>query len=66
MTYCIHHFYIECLPGQFGMGCRERCSGYCLNNEPCEHVSGVCSNGCQNGFIGTNCNNCKEYSSVIL
>lgn len=43
------------------MNCSKRCSGHCINNEPCDHVSGVCSSGCQDGFDGTHCNHCKIF-----
>lgn len=39
-------FYLECLIGYFGMNCSENCSGYCVNNELCDYVIGVCFNGC--------------------
>lgn len=29
----------RCTSGYFGMTCRERCSVYYINTEPCEHVS---------------------------
>lgn len=48
------------------MDCRDKCSGNCINNEPCNHVSGVCPSGCQDGFVGTLCNKCKTCLTVIL
>lgn len=30
-----------------------------MRDEPCDHVSGECSNGCQDGFEGTHCNSCE-------
>lgn len=50
----------ECDSNNFGLDCRERCSGHCKNNEPCDHVSGDCSNGCQDGYHGARCFNCKK------
>lgn len=41
------------------MGCSANCSGHCIREEPCDHVSGKCSNGCQDGYTGSLCNNCK-------
>lgn len=41
------------------MACRERCSGHCTNNESCDHVSGQCTRGCQDGYLGIYCNNCE-------
>lgn len=36
----------ECTHERFWMACIERCSGHCVNNETCDHVNGVCLNGC--------------------
>lgn len=47
------------------MNCSERCSRHCLNNKPCDHVSGVCSDGCQDGFSGTYCRNCKRIPFIL-
>lgn len=65
VTYQMHLFWKGCPPGQFGIGCREGCSGHCINNEPCDHISGVCSTGCRDGFVGSYCTNCKKNASVI-
>lgn len=51
---------IECPPGYFGKGCRERCSGHCIRDEPCDHINGECSNGCQDGYIWSRCSECKK------
>lgn len=58
------HFLIECPPGYFGMNCMERCSGHCIYNAPCDHVSGVCPSGCQEGYILAFCNNSKTHLVV--
>lgn len=47
------------------MNCNERCSGHCINNKPCHHVSGECSNGCKDGYIGLLCNDGKKYSFLV-
>lgn len=49
----------ECRPGYYGNGCGNLCNGYCMNNEICSHVDGICAAGCQDGYIGKYCNNCK-------
>lgn len=46
---------VECPSGYFGKGCRERCRGHCIRDEPCDHISGECSNGCQDGYTGERC-----------
>lgn len=54
--YILHFFSVECLSGKFGPNCRERCSGHCINNVTCNHISGVCPGGCEDGYIGALCN----------
>lgn len=39
-------FKIGCLLGYYGLDCKDNCSGYCINNELCDYVSGVCLSGC--------------------
>lgn len=31
-----------------------------MNSRVCSHVDGVCLAGCQDGYIGKYCNNCKK------
>lgn len=54
-------FSVECKSGYFGMGCKDVCSSHFFNNEPCDHVSGMCPYGCRDGYEGTYCQNCKNY-----
>lgn len=56
----------ECVPGHFGLSCKERCSGHCINNDPCDHVSGVCPGGCQVGYVEEYCNSCKKPIYLLL
>lgn len=63
---CCFALVSECAPGHFGMKCSNLCSGHCKNNEPCDHVSGVCPSGCQNGFMEEYCNSCKKFTSSFL
>lgn len=46
----------ECPDGRYGLGCNERCTGYCKHNQSCNHVTGLCDLGCANGYIGAQCN----------
>lgn len=48
------------------MDCRERCSDFCMNNEPCHHVNGACPSGCQEGYIGELCNDCKKLKEYFF
>lgn len=50
---------VECNFGYFGLDCCNYCCGYCMNNELCDYISGVCCSGCCDGYIGLGCNNCK-------
>lgn len=50
----------ECANGQFGINCSNHCSGHCENNDPCDHVSGVCPIGCEDGYLDEFCNSCKK------
>lgn len=52
---------IVCSSGYFGMDCKKKCSGHCMNNEPCHHVSGMCTSGCQDGYIGEHCIDSMRY-----
>lgn len=63
---CMYVLHLECQAGHFGIECRERCSGHCIDNEPCGHVSGECPSGCQDGYIGTDCANSKTTFWTIL
>lgn len=57
---------VECPSGHFGLDCKERCSRYCTYNDPCDHVSGICPSGCQDGYMGTYCNNGKIFISFVI
>lgn len=54
-----------CEAGFYGLNCSNLCSGNCANSDPCDHVSGVCPGGCQNGYIGAHCNSCKKPASFL-
>lgn len=52
-------FKIGCLLGYYGLDCKDNCSGYCINNELCDYINGVCLSGCKDGYIGVCCINSK-------
>lgn len=56
--------FLECPPGYFGMACSARCFGQCSSNIPCDHVSGMCPGGCQDGYLGRYCNECKSRETL--
>ena len=45
---------VECPDDRYGLQCSEKC-GACKNDERCDHVTGVCSNGCDDCRKGTKC-----------
>lgn len=55
----------ECNPGNVGLDCRELFSGHCENNEPCDHVSGVCPGKCQDEYMDEYYNTCKRLTSLF-
>lgn len=55
-----------CSPGNFGIDCKRICSGNCMSNEPCDHVSGGCKSGCQDGYFGKLCIDGKRSKLPIL
>lgn len=61
-NYFFSFMYIKkiCRPGYYGNGCGHLCNGYCMSNGICNHVDGVCLDGCQVGYIGKYCNICKK------
>lgn len=50
----------ECNSGTYGKNCIKKCSNYCLH-KPCNHIDGVCTDGCQDGYIENMCNTCKNF-----
>lgn len=50
--------YVECPPGSFGTNCSGKCKGFC--RDPCNHISGICDNGCLDGWLGPHCDQCKQ------
>lgn len=46
---------IACAENYFGSKCQQQC-GNCKNGDVCNHVTGLCSTGCAEGWIGSRCN----------
>lgn len=45
---------VACPVGFYGMNCSESC-GFCKNRSDCDHVNGLCPNGCQSGYKDEKC-----------
>ena len=46
----------ECGPGKYGGGCGQTCSVHCSGTgDPCDHITGHCTNGCDAGYTGDKC-----------
>nr|XP_022303649.1 multiple epidermal growth factor-like domains protein 6 isoform X2 [Crassostrea virginica] len=45
----------ECGYGFYGVDCSQQCSGHCKNNVTCDHLTGVCNDGCAAGWNGSFC-----------
>lgn len=48
-------YYEVCQFGYYGQSCKEKCSEHCRHANDCDHVTGVCSNGCFDGWLGKYC-----------
>lgn len=45
----------ECSNGYFGSNCSNKCSFYCRGNSSCNHITGVCNEGCKAGGFDDLC-----------
>lgn len=50
----------ECSNRTYGQSCSEKC-GFCFKQEQCNHVNGICLNGCDSGYKGEQCNASKLF-----
>lgn len=56
----LYHFCItECREGWYGVNCSQQCSGHCKDDTPCNHVTGLCDNGCDAGWKELKCDEGK-------
>lgn len=46
---------LECEEGWFGVNCSQQCSGHCRDGSTCNHVTGLCDEGCNAGWTGYIC-----------
>ena len=50
----------ECDGGHYGEGCQDQC-GHCADITNCHHVNDTCLNGCERGYMGSNCKTGNVY-----
>lgn len=50
----INFWYVACPNGSYGSGCLN-CVGHCKDNQVCNHSTGLCHDGCLDGWKGINC-----------
>ncbi|XP_060588341.1 multiple epidermal growth factor-like domains protein 6 [Ruditapes philippinarum] len=54
ITLCEVEVYEACDDGSYGTNCSSDC-GKCMNDLPCDKVTGACSSGCEAGWVGPEC-----------
>lgn len=54
LTYVYLFFNAACPKGSYGSECK-KCVGHCKDNKACNHSTGLCDNGCLDGWKGINC-----------
>ena len=47
-------YFTECDGHTYGLGCKQSC-GKCSGGVQCDHVTGICPNGCDAGMYGDRC-----------
>ena len=57
-------YIVECVNGFYGKNCEEICSTNC-NSKSCDPKTGQCVGGCQEGWIGSECDTSKELFKEI-
>ena len=55
----LHDLLHRCPEGSFGYKCRFRC--HCVDDEPCNKITGTCYAGCRSGYWGPGCQLCKFF-----
>lgn len=44
-----------CPTKHYGLESKSKCVGHCKDNTACNHTSGLCDIGCEDGWTGGNC-----------
>lgn len=45
--------------GSYGINCARQCSKNCQGSKGCDTETGECNDGCEIGFMGSLCDQCK-------
>ncbi|XP_078330559.1 uncharacterized protein LOC111115548 [Crassostrea virginica] len=53
-----HQCELVCEFGHYGTGCQHECSIFCKNSRKCNHITGMCEEGCKLGWHGSQCLEC--------
>lgn len=57
-------FLLACPTGHYGVNCSDTCSPHC-QADTCDHVTGVCISGCEDGYKGQLCRKRKlKYNRI--
>lgn len=59
------YFYTVCPSGYYGEKCMAKCEGHCYKSKPCNHINGLCDNGCLDGWTGVKCSNRKKFKMCL-
>ena len=57
--------FAECDKGRYGQNCSNNC-GFCSNKEQCDVINGTCMNGCDIGYWGDYCTQCKKHCLSLI
>ena len=66
-TYLVIFLLKACSAGWHGKNCKHRCSNWhCKQNASCNHVTGLCEEGCAAGWKGSICDESNSISTNNL
>lgn len=61
--FCFHYsvrYVVECIHYKYGLDCSQSC-GHCTENKQCNHITGLCTHGCDPGYMGSQCIQSKPF-----
>lgn len=60
------NIFIGCSSGSFGINCIHKCNTYCAGSESCDSITGICDEGCKQGWKGPFCDKGKNNGNSYL